>query len=150
MINCSLEPNPQTRPRRNMVQIMTSRFRWTVFNVGVWMVPLRSCLIADVVALSCLWATLKSFRCLDPMPAQRRDLSSQLFLFIKSRNIITATDTLAINHDVGHRPPSCHLAQPCLDLRAEWVKIELNDMRGGLNDVFIEQDAFCELRIWAV
>lgn len=67
------------------------------------------------------------------------DLVDQGASAVQLRDIITAADTLAVDHDIGHGASSGHLFQLVLELLADRMLVEFYDERWRVDGVLLEK-----------
>ena len=86
----------------------------------------------------------------DTAAAHLLDLVHQSLGLIELFNVVTAPNALAHEQDVRHRSPASRFSQQSLKLLAERIDVELDHERLGYNAVFVKEDVFRFLRVWAV
>lgn len=86
----------------------------------------------------------------DAGPAQALERVDQLVRLVELLHVVAAADALALHQDVGHCAPARHLRERVLQLGAQRVLVELDDVWRGRDCVFFEQDLFCALGEGAV
>lgn len=86
----------------------------------------------------------------DAGPAELPDLVNEKLLTVERGDVVRAADRLALHHDVRHGAAASHLAEACLQLRPQWVLVQLDHVRRGVDLVLLQQDAFGPLRELAV
>jgi hypothetical protein len=86
----------------------------------------------------------------DALASQVLDLLHQLVLCVKTCDIVTSADALAVDQNIGNCASARRLQERCLQLRAQRVKVELFNIGSRHDVVLLKQDSLCLLGIGAV
>lgn len=86
----------------------------------------------------------------DPRAAQALECLNQLVRLIELLHVVAPTNALPLHEYVGNCASARHLRKGVLQLCAQWVLIELDNVRRGSDCVFIEENVFCALGKGAV
>lgn len=65
-------------------------------------------------------------------------------------HLVAAADALSEDHDVGDGPSASRICEDLLQLRANGVLVELDDVGLGVDVVLFEEDVLCLSRVRAV
>jgi hypothetical protein len=97
-----------------------------------------------------LWPRIAMLDFGDAGTSNLLELARERVSLIQLCHVVAASYAFAYKQDVRHSSPARHVRQKSLELLAKRVNVQLDDVRLGLDAVFLEQDVFCFHRVWAV